>query len=322
MKCYTTALQAGCYRDRIPAVVGPDVHFKLRDIQPECRYEIETQYDPDRTRFFYNAYGEREWSRLEDQAYGRLQAIIHTDFIKRYVRPGDLVLDAGSGPGRFSIAMVRLGARVTLLDLSDEQLKLARENLEAEGLVHGAEGLVRGDITDLSMLQDGYFDRVVCFGGALSYVCEQRKNAAAELVRVVKPDGHLLVSVMSRFGAAANVVRRPELDILNDPDGRHLWSILDEGDRPGFPSSVPSIDHPPMHLYSADELRDLFGDCEVLELAGSNVTTFEGSLTLADVEADPKVWDTAVEIERRLNRAPGLVDSGTHIIMVARRPST
>ena len=46
-------------------------------------------YHPDYTRSFYDAYGELEWSRLEASAYGRLQAIIHTDFIQRYVDEGD-----------------------------------------------------------------------------------------------------------------------------------------------------------------------------------------------------------------------------------------
>ena len=36
-----------------------------------------------------------------------------------------------------------------------------------------------------------------------------------------------------------------------------------------------------MHLYTAGELRRLFSGCDVLETAGSNVTTYEGSLTLA-----------------------------------------
>ena len=62
-------------------------------------------YDADYTRTFYDAYGDIEWSRLEATAYGRLQGIIHTDLIRRYVSLGTRVLDAGCGPGRFSIAV-------------------------------------------------------------------------------------------------------------------------------------------------------------------------------------------------------------------------
>jgi GTP1/Obg family GTP-binding protein len=40
-------------------------------------------YNPKYTKAFYNAYGEVEWNRLERSAYGRLQSIIHADFIQR-----------------------------------------------------------------------------------------------------------------------------------------------------------------------------------------------------------------------------------------------
>ena len=55
-----------------------------------------TMYNPEYTREFYNEYADAEWSRLERNAHGRLKAIIHEDFIRRYVNPGFHVLDAGS----------------------------------------------------------------------------------------------------------------------------------------------------------------------------------------------------------------------------------
>ena len=77
------------------------------------------------------------------------------------------------------------------------------------------------------------------------------------------------------------------------------------------------MQHPRMHLYMSDELRTLLPGCRVLELAGSNMTTFEGSTTFDEVLDDPQAWATAVELERRLNSQPGLVDNGSHIIMAA-----
>jgi hypothetical protein len=49
------------------------------------------------------------------------------------------------------------------------------------------------------------------------------------------------------------------------------------------------------------------------------VTTFDGSTTFDQVLDDEQAWSTAVQLEKRLNGVPGLVDSGTHIIMAARR---
>ena len=74
-----------------------------------------------------------------------------------------------------------------------------------------------------------------------------------------------------------------------------------------------------MHLYTADELQALFVECEMLEVAGFNVTVFEFSPAFEEVAADSQAWATAVELEHRLNTDPGLLNSGSHIIMAVRR---
>ncbi|MCY3959523.1 MAG: methyltransferase domain-containing protein [Chloroflexi bacterium] len=275
-------------------------------------------YDAGYTKGFYDAYGRREWERLEGSVAGRLKAVVHGDFIARYVGRGDRVLDAGCGPGRFTVTAAELGARVTALDLSEGQLELARATVDEAGVSGAVEAFVSGDIADLSMFGDGHFDAVICYGGALSYVCEQRHVAAAELVRVVRPGGVLLVSVMSRLGTMATLVRRPQMSILEDPEGWYLWQVAKDGDLPGFPSTEIDLEHPPMHMYRSDELRGLFPDCEVLELAGSNVTT-SGESAANEILESPEAWATAVELERALCGEPGLVDGGTHLILVGRK---
>ena len=277
-------------------------------------------YDAHKTEAFYDAYGSIEWERLEATAYGRLKAIIHADFIGRYVASGDRVLDAGSGPGRFSIVAAEQGARVTVLDLSSSQLKIAREKIGQAGLLENVEDFVQGDITDLSVFPDGHFDTVVCYGGALSYVCERRHEAAVELVRVVRPGGTILISVMSRYGASLNLVRRPSIPILKDAERWNVWGVVKDGDLDGFPSTQVGMLHPPMHLFTSEELRHFLPRrCDVLELAGSNVTVFEGSTALEEVVEDSQAWETAIRLERQLNSRQGLVDTGSHIIMAARR---
>lgn len=256
-------------------------------------------YDPKYTESFYDAYAGLEWSRMEATAYGRLKAIIHDDFIKRYIKAGNRVLDAGSGPGRFSISMAKLGARVTVLDISGNQLKLAREKIQAENLLDKIELFVKADISSLPMFPDGYFDAVICCG-------------------------IILVSVMSRLGAMLNVARLPYLSILKKPDesttdGSGLWQVFENGNLTGAPSRRTGMMHAPMHLYTTDELQRLFADCKVLEVAGSNVVAPEFSQALDEIAKEPQAWSTLVELERKINSNPGLVDSGTHIILAVRR---
>jgi 2-polyprenyl-3-methyl-5-hydroxy-6-metoxy-1,4-benzoquinol methylase len=275
--------------------------------------------DIDELRDFYDGYGMAEWERLQQTAYGRLQAVIHTDFLRRHTKPGMAVLDAGAGPGRFSIELARLGARVTVLDLSAGQLSIARTKIGESGQLKSVERFVEASILDLSILADRSFDVVVCYGGPLSYVGDGREMATKELFRVLKPGCVLLTSVMSRYGATANVVRRGESAVLGSPIATSLWKVIDTGDLPPFPSRRTGLNHPAMHLYSGAELSALFAPyAEVLEVAGSNVSTFEGNSRFEEVVGDPSIWDVAVEIERRLGRQPGLVDGGSHIVLACR----
>jgi hypothetical protein len=49
---------------------------------------------------------------------------------------------------------------------------------------------------------EGSFDAVVCFGGPLGYVLGEADRALAELLRVTKQGGRVLLSVMSLLGTA------------------------------------------------------------------------------------------------------------------------
>ena len=282
------------------------------------------QYDPEYVARFYDAFDLSEWDRLEASAYGRLQAIIHVDFLREHVRSGDRVADIGSGPGRFSIEIARLGATPMLVDLSPQQLTRAAQRLSEAGF--NAPGIT-ANVTDLTELDSESFDVTLCFGGALSYVCDAAPQAVSELVRITKPGGVILASVMSRWGVFSNVVRRAspsDLDILMHPDGANedqavLWKIFETGDLGGFPSGELELRHPPMHIYTSEELMGLFSGCELLSVAGSNVTTYEGSPTSVGLAANAISWENVVELERRLCRQPGLVDTGSHIIIAARK---
>lgn len=259
-----------------------------------------TAWDPERTAQFFDEYGEQEWTRFERGVTPAPSIAVRTQILNGYVRPGDRVLDAGSGPGRFTLELLRLGADVTALDISPGQLALLRAR------VPDVEAVV-GDINDLSRFQDDTFDVTVCFGGPLSYVVDRAEQAVAELARVTRPGGHVLVSVMGLAGAAihytsiiADVVRRdgPEKSREIARTG-----VLPEGQGYG---------HLAMRMYLWNELEDLLArHGEVVDGAAAGV--------LPHVAADePDVREILHEFESRFAHDPGLRSAGEHIIGVLR----
>lgn len=157
-------------------------------------------YDAAHISSFFDPYGEREWNRFE-APLDRVSLHLHTHYLKKLIKPGMSVLDAGAGPGRFTIELAKVGAKVTVGDISKEQLAQNLERVLAAGFEDAVIARHQLDITDLSRFEDATFDAVLCYGGPLSYVMDRADDALAELLRVTKPGGVLLMSVMSKVGA-------------------------------------------------------------------------------------------------------------------------
>ena len=229
---------------------------------------------------------------------------MHAHYLREYVRAGDRVLDAGCGPGRFTIELARLGARVVASDLSPGQLELHREKVSAAGAEDAVEDRVVADVCALPFA-DGAFDATVCYGGALSYVLERAPDAVRELVRVTRPGGHMLVSAMSVVGtttqlaeAVLDVARTDGIDLVE-----HITStgLLPE-----------PHGHLPMKMFRWRELRAL------LEPHGEIVAASACGLFGAIAPPEPELQALVERLEVALAREPGAIDCGQHVLAVVR----
>jgi len=117
-----------------------------------------------RVRRYYDALGEDEWTRLTKNVRGRVSLEIHRRFLRRFVTSGARVLEVGAGPGRFTLELAALGARVVVTDVSEVQLALNEAHLRGTDAEHHVEGRELLDVCDTSRYADG---AVVAFGGPL-----------------------------------------------------------------------------------------------------------------------------------------------------------
>ena len=266
-------------------------------------------YDPERAASFYDEYGEREWTRFEDGRATRASLEVHLHYLRRFIHSGDRVLDAGAGPGRFTIELARLGAEVVVADLSPRQLALNRERVAAAGLEQQVRDWLVADIVDLSRFADASFDAAVCFGGPLSYVVERADEAAAELVRVTRPGGHVLVSVMSLVGAVTHY-----LEIVLELARRDGARVTDEIVRTGFLPGDGDYGHLGMRLYRWRQLEEL------LSPHGEVVAGAAAGLLKTDVPDEPELRDLLVRLELELGAERGAIDGGEHMLAVLSKP--
>ncbi len=149
---------------------------------------------------YYDDLGHEEWDRSEELFVHSVEHKNTFPYLEEHLPEEGHILDAGGAAGRYTVWLAEKGYEVTLVDISEEQLKIAEEKLHEKGLLDKVE-IKKGDIRDLEY-EDEAFDAVLCLGGPLSHVIddEEREEAASELVRVVKKESPVFVSVMGFYG--------------------------------------------------------------------------------------------------------------------------
>ncbi|MDP9331034.1 MAG: methyltransferase domain-containing protein [Actinomycetota bacterium] len=262
----------------------------------------------------FDEYGDAEWTRHESTPLRRVSFHDHRYYLRRFVRAGDRVFEVGAGAGRFTVELARLGARVTVVDISPEQLRLNEVHLGEAGLEDEVEARYVADVLDLSRFEDRAFDATVCYGGPLSWVLDGADHALDELFRVTKTQGHVLLGVMSRFAswhaflaAAAEEIREYGLQEMQD--------IVETGYLPDNHSTLG-----PLHLYTWAEPQGAARTTSMRHRAVASAANFlsTGNDETCErwIQDDPAMWERFLAWEVAACSEPGAIDSGTHILAV------
>lgn len=143
------------------------------------------------------------------------------------VRPGQQVLDIACGTGTLAELLASCAGpegRVVGVDMSEHMLKLARRKVEAAGLLSAQINFIRANAEELPF-DDASFDRATASLAIHEMNAQGRKNALAELYRVLKPDGLAVIAdmrrpdtLMTRLGM--KFIQLVETDTLTD-----MWRV-------------------------------------------------------------------------------------------------
>jgi len=169
------------------------------------------------------------------------------------LRPGEIVLDLGSGGGiDVFLSARRVGptGKVYGLDMTDEMLALARENQGKAG-VENAE-FVKGEIEAIP-LPDASVDVVI--SNCVINLSANKRRVFAEVFRVLKPGGRFAVSDIVVKGEVPGLIRRSMeawagclAGVLEEDEFRTL--LVEAG--------FEGVDVEPTRLYRASDIRQVF----------------------------------------------------------------
>ncbi|MEQ9715171.1 MAG: class I SAM-dependent methyltransferase [Candidatus Asgardarchaeum sp.] len=263
---------------------------------------------------WYREKAQYEWERLQQDPYHQLEFIITLHFLKKYLPKTGLVLDAGGGPGRYTIELAKRGYDVILLDLVPELLKIAKEQIKKAGVQNKVKQIVEGSIDDLSMFENETFDAVLCLGGVLNHLLDERRRekAARELIRVAKKGAPVFVSVISRLGVLRTIfLRFPEsLKFC-----KHHWEVGD------YIPGVHGRGFTAAHWFLPEELKELFERqgvkiLEMTALEGLSSHHREETNKLYENQENWKLW---LEILLETCNHPSIIGASEHFLMVAKK---
>jgi ubiquinone/menaquinone biosynthesis C-methylase UbiE len=108
---------------------------------------------------------------------------------------GKNVAVLGSGDNQVVFALSGMGAKVTSIDISEQQLDVARQRASELGL---QVNFLRADVIDLSALRDEAYD-VVYTGGHVAVWVSDLRQCYGEAARILRRGGTLIVSEYHPF---------------------------------------------------------------------------------------------------------------------------
>jgi len=248
------------------------------------------------------------WVRREEKRERSWEKRVHTALvwrtIERYLSGVRTVLDAGAGPGRFSLPLASRGLEVTHLDLAPRMVARAAARAARKGLVLD---FVVGRVEALPWL-DRRFDLVLCLDAPVSYASSARQ-ALRELARVTRC--WLVVSVVNRLGQLPVGIR---IESRLRADLAFTRTFLATGDWQPPPSlaRLPLVRRflfPPLHAFLPEELQEQLEGCglEVMEMAATGtVARLVGERTIKRLWRKPALRQEFLALCEALERQPAL----------------
>lgn len=271
-----------------------------------------------KTELTRKIYSEKidEWNRLFKDPFHKLEFDTSMKFLSDYLPKSGLILDAGGGPGRYTIELAKKGYEMALLDLVPKHLEVAKKKIRSAKVGSKVKKLIEGTISDLAYFNNNSFDAVICLGGVLSHVAplSQRKKAVMELTRVAKKAAPIFISVMGKFGTISRFMPR----LLDEvADSAHFRRFYLSGDDLKWHGGKESF----AHFFELDELKSLLPDnvefIKAVGLQGLASSSKEKINLMA--KKNPKAWKNWLQMHYCLCSNPAIVDTSLHFMVIARK---
>lgn len=132
-----------------------------------------------------------EDERLTKDKMHKIEFITTTNYIEKYLKPGDRILEIGAGTGAYSLYYANKGYKVDAIELSKSNVEVFKSKITKDLDVN----VIQGNAVDLSVYKDNTFDITLCLGPLYHLFKEEETTLAIkEAIRVTKPGGKIYLA--------------------------------------------------------------------------------------------------------------------------------
>jgi 2-polyprenyl-3-methyl-5-hydroxy-6-metoxy-1,4-benzoquinol methylase len=263
---------------------------------------------------YYSSNVLREWNRLGKKGtLGWLEHYTTLRYLKKYLPKKGLILDGGSGPGRYGVELAAMGYKVLMLDPVRENLEFAKRVAKRDNILENIAGFTVGRIENLSQIESESFDAVISLGAPLSHImnARMRRKAALELIRVAKYNAPIFVSVIGRLQLISGLLIVSPKE-LAEP---YVSTWLKSGDFKGKPVFTP------YHGFLPEELTSLFDSDNFRKIS---MVSLEGLSSwnepaLKRLHANKKLFCAWLKLHMDSCGEPSILGASNHIMLIGKR---
>jgi S-adenosylmethionine-dependent methyltransferase len=257
---------------------------------------------------YYDNSVEIEWTRMDRHP---LEFEITKRHIEQFIQPESQIVDIGGGPGKYSFYFASKGHKVTLIDLSPNNISYANKKQIELGI--SLEKEIVGNAIDISFIPSETYDVVLCMGPLYHLIdVNDRNKVINECKRVVKKNGFIVFSFITVMAQTISLLKRNSEKI--DEWFDYLVNTIGSGiNNPDFDSGFTEAFF--IHPFEIEEYINRNG-LEVIKLAGAEGFANQSEELLIKLPKDKLgKW---IDFTYKYTEDKSILGSNQHVICIAK----
>jgi ubiquinone/menaquinone biosynthesis C-methylase UbiE len=245
----------------------------------------------------------------------KLEGIRSKEIIERYLPKQKIdIIDIGGATGFYSFWLQQMGHRVTLLDLTPENIDEAKAYAKSSGIE--LAGYEVGDATNMAMAEN-QFDLALLMG-PLYHLTDrsERVKSLSETKRVLKPGGIMLAAIISRYASLIDGFSRNLVD-----DDRFFSLLNNDLDNGIHINKTENAEYfTTAFFHTVEEIKEEVKDSGLKFSKLIAVESFAWIIkNFSQRISDSKYMDKLRQVVNKVESNDDLVAMSPHIIVVAEK---